>query len=116
MDIHERLSLLRANLNLTARAFGALINMSAGAITNMEKGTRSVTERTIRDICREYHVNPDWLINGIEPMFVDFTKDLDVDEDVKQLVNQYSRLNQKDKQLVKMLIDSLYEKVSGFKE
>ncbi len=35
MDIHERLKYLRAQLHLTTRAFGASINMSGGAITNM---------------------------------------------------------------------------------
>ena len=37
MNIHERLKQLRDELNLTTRAFGAAINMSGGAITNMEK-------------------------------------------------------------------------------
>ena len=37
MNIHERLKQLRVELNLTTRAFGAAINMSGGAITNMEK-------------------------------------------------------------------------------
>lgn len=37
MTIHERLRYLREQLNLTTRAFGAGINMSGGAITNMEK-------------------------------------------------------------------------------
>lgn len=40
MDIHDGLKYLREQLNLTTRAFGASINMSYGAITNMEKGMR----------------------------------------------------------------------------
>ena len=58
MDIHERLQYLRKQLKLTTRAFGASINMSGGAITNMEKGQRNITDRTVKDICREYNVNP----------------------------------------------------------
>ncbi len=112
MDIHDRLKLLREELNLTTRAFGAAINMSGGAITNMEKGTRNITERTIRDVCREYNVNPDWLVNGTEPMFEDMTNDLDIDDEVKQLAKQYSLLNDKDRELVKRMIDSLAEKVN----
>ena len=112
MDIHERLRYLREQLNLTTRAFGASINMSGGAITNMEKGTRNITERTIRDVCREYNVNPDWLVNGTEPMFEDMTNDLDIDDEVKQLAKQYSLLNDKDRELVKRMIDSLAEKVN----
>ena len=111
MDIHERLRYLREQLNLTTRAFGASINMSGGAITNMEKGVRNITERTVRDICREYNVNPEWLANGAEPMFEDVTSQLDIDEDVKQLARQYSLLSADDRELVKKIINSLAEKV-----
>ncbi|MDE7477283.1 MAG: helix-turn-helix domain-containing protein [Lachnospiraceae bacterium] len=111
MNIHERLKYLRNELHLTTRAFGAAINMSGGAITNMEKGTRNITERTIRDICREYHVNSDWLVNGTEPVFEDVTGNLEIHDEVKQLVKQYCLLNEKDKELVKKMIDSLAEKI-----
>lgn len=111
MDIHERLKHLRELLNLTTRAFGAAINMSGGAITNMEKGTRNITERTIRDMCREYNVNPNWLINGTEPIFEDITSELDIDDDVKQLAKQYSLLSDTDRELVKKMINSLAEKI-----
>lgn len=110
MNIHERLKYLREQLNLTTRAFGAAINMSGGAITNMEKGTRNVTDRTIRDICREYRVNPDWLIHGNEPVFEDVTSGLELDDDVKQLAKQYSMLSDADRELVRKLIQSLAEK------
>lgn len=110
MDIHERLKYLRKQLHLTTRAFGAAINMSGGAITNMEKGTRNVTERTIRDICREYNVNLEWLMNGTEPVFEDITSELDIDDDVKQLAKQYSMLSDDDRELVKRMINSLAEK------
>ena len=112
MDIHERLRYLRGQLHLTTRAFGASINMSGGAITNMEKGTRNVTERTIRDVCREYNVNSNWLINGIEPIFEDITSELDIDDDVKQLTKQYSLLSDADQELVKRMINSLAEKIN----
>ena len=112
MEIHERLTLLRKTLGMTTRTFGSAINKSGGAITNMEHGTRKITERTAHDICREYHVNPDWLINGNEPIFEDITKNLDIDEEVKQLARQYCMLNKKDQELIKMLIDSLAEKIN----
>ena len=111
MDIHERLKYLRAQLHLTTRAFGASINMSGGAITNMEKGTRNITERNIRDVCREYNVNPGWLTDGTGPIFEDMTNELDLDDDVRQLARQYSLLNDDDRELVKRMIDSLAEKI-----
>ena len=38
MTINERLKYLRTQLKMTTRVFGASINMSGGAITNIEKG------------------------------------------------------------------------------
>lgn len=111
MNIHERLKYLRNQLGLTTRAFGSSINMSGGAITNMEKGFRNVTDRTVKDICREYQVNPDWLSNGTEPIFLDTVSSLDIEEDAKQLARQYSLLSDKDRELVKNIIHSLYEKI-----
>ena len=113
MDICERLKFLRNQLNLTTRAFGSAINMSGGAITNMEKGIRNITDRTIRDICREYNVNPEWLINGNEPIFEDVTRELDIDDEVRQLTKQYSLLNNEDQELVKKLINSLAVKTES---
>lgn len=111
MNIHARLRYLREHLNLTTRAFGAAINMSGGAITNMEKGTRNITERTVRDVCREYNVNPNWLVNGVEPMFEDLAGELDIDDEVRQLARQYSLLSEDDRKLVKKMINSLAEKI-----
>ena len=111
MNIHESLRYLRKQLNLTTRAFGNSINMSGGAITNMEKGTRNITERTIRDICRRYNVNYDWLAHGTEPIFQDITAGLDIDDDVKELIFQYCLLSDKDRELVKKMINSLAEKI-----
>jgi transcriptional regulator with XRE-family HTH domain len=110
MSIHERLSALRANLGLTTRAFGNAINITGGAITNMEKGRRDITERTIRDICREYGVNQDWLASGTGQMFNDVLDGLALSDDVRLLTESYSHLGDKDKALIKNLIDSLAEK------
>lgn len=112
MNIHDRLKFLREQLNLTTRAFGAAINMSGSAITNMEKGTRNITERTIRDICREYRVNREWLINGSDPIFTDVIIDLDIDDEIKQLAQQYILLADDDRELVRQMINSLAEKIN----
>lgn len=50
-------------------------------------------------------------INGTEPIFEDVTRELDIDDDVKQLVRQYSLLNDSDRELVKRMIISLAEKI-----
>jgi transcriptional regulator with XRE-family HTH domain len=104
--------MLRAKLGLTTRAFGSAINMTGGAITNMEKGRREITERTIKDICREYCVNPEWFVSGAGRMFDDVLAGLDIADEARELSDSYSRLNNSDKALIKSLIDSLAEKTN----
>lgn len=72
--MNERLALIREAVGLTTRAFGEKINLTGGAITNMEKGIRNITERTVSDICREFDVNEDWLRTGEGNMFIEFTE------------------------------------------
>ena len=110
MDVHIRLKQLRRTLKLSARAFGESINMSGGAISNMEVGRRAITDRTINDICREHNVNPDWLLNGEEPIFNDVFAEMDLHEEVKELAEIYAQLSERNKMLIRDLIDSLSEK------
>ena len=69
--MNERLALLREILGLTTRKFGEKLNITGGAVTNMEKGTRNITDRTISDICREFNVNEEWLRNGKGDVFIE---------------------------------------------
>lgn len=69
MNINDRLKILRETLNMTTRSFGSSINLTGGSITNMEKGSRNITDRTISDICRVFNVNEEWLRTGDGPMF-----------------------------------------------
>lgn len=72
MNMGERVKLLRKENNLSQEEFGEKINIKAKAhISSLESGKRSVTDRIINDICREFNVNEDWLRNGTGEMFVD---------------------------------------------
>lgn len=74
--LNERLAALRKKLGYTTRTFAEKLNLSAGAITNMEKGTRNITERTISDICREFNINEHWFRTGEGNMFQDNDKSI----------------------------------------
>jgi len=111
LEVHERLRLLRQRLGLSTRAFGGGIHLSGSAVTNMEKGLRSVTPRTASDICRRYHVRPEWLLEGQGEMLADPTEGLDISAEVRELAGKYSRLSDSDRELVRRLIDSLGEKL-----
>ena len=112
MEIYERLRYLREHLDLTTRVFGAAINMSGGAITNMEKGQRNITDRTIRDICREFNINENWLRTGegeifAQPKAFDLDSFLEKQEVSESELRFFRRYFEMDKETRHQLIDNL---------
>lgn len=54
---------------MTQDEFADKIGLSKNFVWMIEKGERTPSERTIKDICREFKVNYDWLVNGTGDMF-----------------------------------------------
>lgn len=81
--MNKRFALIREKLGLTTRKFGERLNITGGSVTNMEKGNRSITDRTIADLCREFNVNEEWLRHGTGEMFVE-SDTFSLDDYVKQ--------------------------------
>ena len=48
---------------------------------------------------------------GKEPMYMDVLEDLDINDDVRHLARQFTQLSEKDRELVKNMVDSLCEKI-----
>lgn len=67
--MNERIKELRKELGLTLKKFGERVGISEGAVSNIEKGNRNVTDQMFKSICREFNVNPDWLKTGEGDMF-----------------------------------------------
>lgn len=77
--MNNRLKELRIESNLTQTEFGQRIGLdSKSHISLLESGARNITDRTIKDICREFNVNEDWFRFGTLPKYKiagdDFTK------------------------------------------
>lgn len=68
--MNERIKTIRINIfHLTGAEFGARLGLSQSSITNIECGRRAVTDRLIRDICKEFGVCEEWLRTGVgEPL------------------------------------------------
>ena len=60
---------------MTQDEFAEKIGLSKNFVWMIEKGDRIPSERTIKDICREFKVNYDWLVNGTGEMFQDDDSD-----------------------------------------
>lgn len=70
MEIGERIKVIRDEIGLTQSDFASKIGIGQAALSALEKGIRSVTDRNIDLICREYSVNPIWIRTGEGEMFV----------------------------------------------
>ncbi len=77
LNIHERLLEIRKTLHMSTRDFAQRINLTGGTVTNMEKGRRNITNRTIKDICREFNVNEEWLRYGTGTIFIENSNSLE---------------------------------------
>lgn len=71
----ERVKEIRKSLNLTLEKFGEKLGVGKTAISNIEKGSRNLTEQMTKSICREYGVDYIWLTTGEGEMFVETDDD-----------------------------------------
>lgn len=71
----DRFKELRESLSLTQQKFADRLDISRNFVAQIEMGNKIPSERTIKDICREFKVNYDWLVNGTGDMFQDDDSD-----------------------------------------
>lgn len=110
MELNERLKELRKNENLSQKEFGKKIFLSQDQISLLEKGKRNLTERTVNDICREYSVNKEWLVNGTGDMYLDCLKDLNIEKEIKDITNMLFELDEEDRDAITNMITLLKKK------
>ena len=60
--------------------FGKSLGVTKAAISNIENGTRGLTDQMFLSICRVYNVNEEWLRSGAGEMFVPMTRDEQIEE------------------------------------
>lgn len=65
----DRVKQVRKGAGLTQAAFGDRIGISQNYVALIEGGNREPSDRTLRDICREFGVSETWLRTGSGEMF-----------------------------------------------
>ena len=95
----ERVKEIRKTLNLTLEKFSEKLGVGKTAISNIERGSRNLTDQMTRAICREYNVNYDWLVSEEGEMFTDLPQTI-----LNKLCKQYD-LDDFDNALVEMYIE-----------
>jgi transcriptional regulator with XRE-family HTH domain len=101
--MNTRIQAVRKSFKMTQDEFAERIGLSKNFVWMVEKGDRIPSERTIKDICREFKVNYDWLVNGTGEMFQDDDSDAQAivdsvmtgdNEFAKKILVQFARLDE----------------------
>lgn len=125
--MNERLKLLRKALKLNQLEFAEKIQIGRSTLAGYENGLTNMTDRSIRDICRVFYVNEDWLRTGEGNMFrarnttneelaLQIGKLLKTDDEfTKNLFLEYLKLPPEMKKLMRDFVHQLAEKDSKSK-
>jgi DNA-binding XRE family transcriptional regulator len=104
LNAHDRIFYLRKSLlKIGQGEFAKKINISRTTFSNIEKGTVTLTERVANDICREFSVNRDWLLNGDGPMSADS------DTAISNVVGIYEQLSEANRKEAQNYLSGLLE-------
>lgn len=72
-EIRDRIALVRETAAKSQEEFGSILGVTKSTISLLETKKREPSERLVRDICREFKINENWLRTGdggIENMFL----------------------------------------------
>lgn len=111
MTIGMRIKTIRKELNLTQAEFGKRLSLVASAICQLENDSTTVTDRVVKDICREYGINREWLTNGTGDMHIDTEKETLVNE-LSDIICQYPSLYETAKMVSKHMTQSDWKRAS----
>lgn len=83
--MHERIRKLRRILDLTQEKFAERIGIKRNTVATYESGRNEPVNSVVALICREFHVNEEWLRNGTGEMFAQ-----DSEDEMQALTEKYS--------------------------
>ena len=83
----DRLKKLRKTLDLTQQAFADRIGMKQNTIAQYEMGRTIPSDAIIFSICREFNVNENWLRTGEGDMFMEMSRDEQIEEFIGDLLH-----------------------------
>lgn len=69
--MNEQIKKLRRALDLTQEKFGSRIGVKGNTVAQWESGRNDPPDSSLAFICREFHVNEEWLRNGTGEMFTE---------------------------------------------
>lgn len=116
MTIRERVKELRKSiLGLSMEAFGEKLGVAKNTVSQWESGKNTISEATLKSICREYNVNYFWLVEGDGEPFVDLPEttldelcvEYELDEYEKSIIFEYLKLSKEERSVIKNYISNI---------
>lgn len=83
----DRIKQVRAEAKLTQADFAERIGLSRNYIAQVEMGIRDLSDRAIRDICREFNINEEWLRTGAGEMKTENSTAAEISEAVRRVLS-----------------------------
>ena len=120
--MNTRITQIRKHENMNQDEFANALGLTKNFISLVETGKREPSERTIRDICREFNVNEDWLRTGEGEMFMPRSKEHDIakltvdilegeeDSFKSRLISMLARLGDDEWEMLEAMVDKLSKK------
>lgn len=122
--MNTRIKKIRNDASLSQSDFAESIGLSRMMIAHVEAGRVAFSDRSIRDICKTYNVNEEWLRTGEGEPYIPMTRNQEIaafmngimEEDnssfKKNFISSLSKLSEEDWKLVQRFISSLADKKS----
>lgn len=96
--IGERIKRIRKEADLSMATFGKRIGVNSSSVAKWETGENSQSERTLKLICSEFHINYLWLTKGEGEMYSNLGETI-----LEMLVDEY-HLTDLDKKIMEMYL------------
>lgn len=117
--MNNRINKIFEESGLKKVEFANKIGIHQSYVTKMISGEKNPSDRTIRDICREFNVREEWLRDGIEPMykartrnqeigaFMNDVMDLPDEAFKKRLIDALRKLDEKDWEAIEKIANKV---------
>lgn len=93
--MNERIRAIIVAKGMKRTEFAQKLNVSQAYISQLCSGTKTPSDRTIMDICREFDVNEYWLRTGEGEMFIQKTRSDEIAAFVGDILRDESNFRQK---------------------
>lgn len=106
----DKILKIRKMAKLTQADFGKRIGISGAAVSRIESGENNPGDQTIKLICSEFGVNPEWMA-GVDGADMKLSSD---DSDLSAVLRAMSGKSESKKQLLRIIADMPDELLDAF--